>query len=114
VFGKAQTLKDRPRLLATSRDRALVPEANTRKTRSSSNLLNASFFWSGLIQADIALEARLDQTAVRQFATFVKTSVAEGRQIQTGHRSFRLHCRELKWNARPGKFRKLGGHGQKR
>src|ERR1700687_1035967 len=28
--------------------------------RSSSNLLNASFFWPGLIQADIALSVRLD------------------------------------------------------
>ena len=28
--------------------------------RRSSNLLNVSFFWLGLIQADIALSARLD------------------------------------------------------
>jgi len=57
----------------------------------------------------------LHSTEQRPFAAFVKTSGAEGRQILTVDRSFHyLHGRELKSNARPGKFRKLGGHGQKK
>ena len=42
----------------------------------------------------------LHSTEQRPFAAFVKTSGAEGRQILTVDRSFHLHCRELKSNAR--------------
>ena len=51
----------------------------------------------------------LHSTEHRPFATFVKTSVAEGRQILTVDRSFHyLHGRELKSNARAGEVPQIG------
>ena len=55
----------RLRLLATSGDESVrAQQLNPPKTRGSSNLLNASFFWPRLIQADIALEASWIQRGV--------------------------------------------------
>jgi hypothetical protein len=45
-----------------------------RTSRTSSNFLNASFFWPGLIQVDIGLSVRLDPAERSNRGDWIRTS----------------------------------------